>query len=184
MRVYQAGPIDNVPDYGLGWRNRLKEDYPEIEWIDPSEKELERLDEGAAIEDRLEMWEPEEMVEADYEQIASSDALLVHYERVPSTGTPMEVAVTDVVPPLARTIRAMASYIASMDGGTDEGTARTIMYSHDVPEWLADMVLAIDHDVPIVVQTTVEDPSFFMQAHSDVIVETFAEAVRELEERA
>ena len=124
-RVYLAAPIQHVNDYGKGWRNRLKQDVEAIEWVDPLAKYNSQ--EVSEINDE---WSDERIVMEDLELIESCDAILVHWQEVPSCGTPMEIA-----------------------------------YAIQVFE------------IPVIVQTTVEEPSPWLTAHATEMVETFEEAV-------
>lgn len=82
-RVYMAGPIQHAGDHGKGWRERVKQRYDDIEWVDPIDK-YDSTDEAAE-------WESEKIVEEDIKLINSCDALLVHWEEVATCGTPMEI---------------------------------------------------------------------------------------------
>lgn len=81
--VYLAGPIQHAADRGKGWRERIKE-RDECRWIDPFEKYDSTTDEGAE-------WTDEDIVEDDLQMIDGAEALLVHWEEVPTCGTPMEI---------------------------------------------------------------------------------------------
>jgi len=81
--VYLCGPIQFAADRGKGWRNRVKR-RDECDWLDPFDKYDNTTDEGAE-------WSDEAIVENDLNMINNSDALLVHWEEVPTAGTPMEI---------------------------------------------------------------------------------------------
>jgi len=81
--VYLAGPIQHSADRGKGWRQRVKE-IDGFEWIDPLEKYDNTCDES-------EEWSNTKIVEEDLSLIDRSDAILVHWEEVPTCGTPMEL---------------------------------------------------------------------------------------------
>jgi nucleoside 2-deoxyribosyltransferase len=83
-RVYLAGPIQHANDNGKGWRARVKQTYDECQWIDP-------LDKYDATEHEYEEWTDEQIVEDDLRMIDDADGLLVHWEEVPTCGTPMEI---------------------------------------------------------------------------------------------
>lgn len=84
--VYMAGPIQHARDYGRGWREWLKSERDDvgIKWYDP----MDAYDSMAEAEAE---WTSTDIVEKDLEMIDESDALLVHWGDVKSTGTPMEV---------------------------------------------------------------------------------------------
>ena len=121
-----AGPIQHVNDYGKGWRNRLKQDFPGIDWVDP----LEKYNNQQSVDDINAEWSDEQIVDEDLELIKSCDAVLVHWQEVPSCGTPME-----------------------------------IVYAREM------------YHIPVIVQTTVEDPSPWLTAHANAVVPTFHGAV-------
>lgn len=81
-KVYMAGPIQHAQDNGKGWRSRVKHKYDHIDWVDPIDK-YDSTSEAAA-------WEDEKVVEQDKALIDDCDAMLVHYEKVPTWGTPRE----------------------------------------------------------------------------------------------
>jgi nucleoside 2-deoxyribosyltransferase len=83
-KVYLAGPIQHVNDYGKGWREWLKNNRDEYTWIDP----MDKYDTMAEAEDE---WTITDIVEDDLEMIDDSDAVLVHWDAVPTAGTPMEI---------------------------------------------------------------------------------------------
>lgn len=81
-RIYMAGPIQHSRSRGKGWRERVKESHPEIDWVDPIDK-YDSSDEAAE-------WEDEKIVREDKELIDDCDGVLLHYEKIPSWGTPRE----------------------------------------------------------------------------------------------
>lgn len=81
--VYLAGPIQHAQDRGKGWRARVKDEYDECSWVDPFDK--------YDTTDPLAEWTEEDIVEDDLAMIDSCQALLVHWEEVPTCGTPMEM---------------------------------------------------------------------------------------------
>lgn len=129
MKVYMAGPIQHAHDDGKGWRQRVKERYDYIEWLDPFDK-YDSTEPEDQIREMDEVTE-EYIVEEDLKLIHDSDAVLVHWENVPSVGTPMEIRYAYV------------------------------------------------NDIPVVLQTTVDDPSPWLTYHADSVHETFDEAVVE-----
>lgn len=86
-KVYLAGPIQHVNDYGKGWRQWLKKNSDAFEWVDPMAK-YNTMEEAEAE------WTESDIVEDDLEMIDECDAILVHWDEVPTCGTPMEVFYT------------------------------------------------------------------------------------------
>lgn len=82
-KIYLAGPIQHVNDYGKGWRERLKQERDEFEWVDP-------MDKYNSMQDAEAEWTDEDIVEEDLRLIDECSAVLVHWEAVPTAGTPME----------------------------------------------------------------------------------------------
>lgn len=82
--VYLAGPIQHAQDRGKGWRNIVKGYYDECEWVDPFDKYDTTTEEG-------EEWDVEDIVEDDLAMIDDCQGVLVHWEEVPTCGTPMEM---------------------------------------------------------------------------------------------
>lgn len=86
-RVYLAGPIQHAQDRGKGWRARVKDKYDHIEWVDP----IDKYDGSSpANEDMAAEWEDERIVAEDKALIDDCDGIMIHYEKVPSWGTPRE----------------------------------------------------------------------------------------------
>lgn len=83
-KIYLAGPIQHVNDYGKGWRLWLRENRGDYEWVDPMEK-------YNTMEEAAEEWSVPEIVENDLDMIDGCDGLLAHWEAVPTAGTPMEI---------------------------------------------------------------------------------------------
>lgn len=81
-KVYLAGPIQHSNSRGKGWRERLKSKYDHVEWVDP----IDKYDSG----DEAAEWEDEKIVREDKALIDECDAVLLHYEKTPSWGTPRE----------------------------------------------------------------------------------------------
>jgi nucleoside 2-deoxyribosyltransferase len=85
--IYLAGPIQHVQDYGKGWRKRLKEKYSDdnrFSFIDP-------MDKYDTMDDAEDEWTNTDIVRDDLTMIDDSDALLAHWDAVPTAGTPMEI---------------------------------------------------------------------------------------------
>lgn len=181
-KVYQAGPIDNAADHGVGWRNWLKGTFPEIEWVDPCEKEFAEAGPNSTWEERMDVYaeNPEAMVHDDYALVAECDAMLVHWEEVPTCGTPMEMSMAAIVPPLARTLDDMSYKLE--EGWSREDAIRDSLVAAEVPRYLGELVVTTSKDIPIIVQTTVDgyDLSYFIRTHATAIEETYEDAVREL----
>jgi len=94
--VYLAGPVRNLEDGGLSWRQEVRdklEPYYEIESpldkYNPSVDDVTVVDEANPQDDsEVEFWE---IVRSDKEQIDKSDVLFVGHANVQMIGTPMEV---------------------------------------------------------------------------------------------
>ena len=110
--VYLAGPIDACSQNEVHtWRNTLKNNYPDIKWLDPSVRCYP-----------LEEWD--RLVEDDLADIRNADAILAYVWK-PSAGTAMElvyghcilyIPVIVVVPDLAACgpwIRYHADYVVT-----------------------------------------------------------------------
>lgn len=83
--IYMAGPIQYVNDYGKGWREWLKSERPDaFEWVDP-------MDKYNTMEEAEAEWTSSDIVQDDLEMIDNADAVLAHWEAVPTAGTPMEI---------------------------------------------------------------------------------------------
>ena len=180
LRVYLCGQIQHVNDYGKGWRNRLKQDYPDIEWVDP-------LDKYNTMEEAETEWTAEQVVQDDLDMIADCDAILVHWQETATCGTPMEVFFSKWFPPLADMIWNLAQRLAAdyalVDEVRDEWAENAVrgeVSRLGLPQEAADLILAVNLEIPVVVQTTVEGPSPWLTYHADAIVETFDEAVTSL----
>jgi nucleoside 2-deoxyribosyltransferase len=83
-KVYLAGPIQHVRDYGKGWRELIKQRRSDFEWVDP-------MDKYNTMEEAEAEWTETDIVEDDLAMIDDCDGLLVHWEAVPTCGTPMEM---------------------------------------------------------------------------------------------
>ena len=93
--LYLAGPVAHVDDHGVGWRETVAETAHSFETANPLDKYNVGLD-GLEIVHHappLEEGEatPAQIVTNDKRLIDESDAILVGYEAVRMTGTPMEV---------------------------------------------------------------------------------------------
>lgn len=86
-RIYLAGPIQHVNDYGKGWRQWLKSNRDSFDWADP-------MDKYNTMEEAEDEWTERDIVEDDLEMIDDCTAILVHWDAVPTAGTPMEVFYT------------------------------------------------------------------------------------------
>ena len=94
--VYLAGPVRNLDDGGLSWRQEVRDKlkpYYEIESpldkYNPSVEDIEVVDQSFPQDDsKVECWE---IVRSDKAQIDKSDVLFVGHANVQMIGTPMEV---------------------------------------------------------------------------------------------
>jgi len=92
--VYLAGPVAHADDHGVGWRERVEDLVNSFETANPLDKynvgldDLEIVHDGPAGEGEV---TPREIVTNDKRLIDDSDAILVGFEDVRMTGTPMEV---------------------------------------------------------------------------------------------
>lgn len=84
--VYLAGPIQHVTDYGKGWRAQVKDEYDGIDWVDPTE--IEDPTEAAADGN---LGGSEQLARDEIRIVRECDGMLVHWEQVPTCGTPMEM---------------------------------------------------------------------------------------------
>ena len=180
LRVYLGGPIQHVNDYGKGWRNRLKKNHPEIDWVDP-------LDKYNTMEEAESEWTAEQVVEDDLRMIADCDAILVHWQETPSCGTPMEVFFTQWFPPMADMILNLAWDLAEEHAASKElreafmhDAVRHHVRRVGLPLVAAELIIGVASNMDVVVQTTVSEPSAWMTYHADAMVETFDEAVGRL----
>ena len=101
LKVYLAGPIQHADDNGVSWREEIKQEFSDseyLEWLDPLDKYNSATDaqyvprsEWDEYDDLQNLVTAEEIVEPDKEMIDESDAMLVGWSEVPACGTPMEV---------------------------------------------------------------------------------------------
>ena len=92
--LYLAGPVAHVDDHGVGWRETVAETAHSFETANPLDKYNVGLDDLAIVHDGESgdgEVTPAEIVTNDKRLIDESDAILVGYEAVRMTGTPMEV---------------------------------------------------------------------------------------------
>lgn len=96
--IYLAGPVDAKQDGGAGWRNAIidaHEDKDNLAFADPLDKydvpvsDLTLVD-GFSDDDPTTVG-TSEIIQDDKELLRQSDAVLVGFEDVKTTGTPMEV---------------------------------------------------------------------------------------------
>ena len=101
-RCYLSGSIENTPDAGIGWRQKLKEDlfYMDIVWLDPTQKPGINIGEevGKARElcELAKFNELEQFVKKirkyDLQSVKVSDFLIVHIDlERPTCGTYEEI---------------------------------------------------------------------------------------------
>lgn len=84
--VYLAGPIQHAQDYGKGWRAVIKNEYPHYDWVDPTVLEDPTECDSVVPGANTDLVEEEIKLICDY-----IDTMLVHWEEVPTVGTPMEI---------------------------------------------------------------------------------------------
>lgn len=100
--VYQAGSVHHAEDGGHGWRDGLRERFPQLVWVNPLDKydgnandvviQRENSPRGLAVGPDMEVVASAEIVENDKEFVDECDAVLVGWSpSVPACGTPMEV---------------------------------------------------------------------------------------------
>jgi len=92
--IYLAGPVADVADHGVGWRQNVSELVDSFEVNNPLDKYNVALDDLDIVHHRPPgegEITPAQIVENDKRLIDDSDALLVGYETAESIGTPMEV---------------------------------------------------------------------------------------------
>jgi len=131
-------------------------------------------------------WTSEEIVQDDLELIADCDAILVHWLEVPTCGTPMEVFFANYFPMLAETIENLSEELVkrSSRAETDKKLfIREACEDAGVPFWVYQVLIALNDEVPVAVQTRVppEEISPWLTEHANVIVETFGEAAHWIE---
>lgn len=81
-KIYLAGPMDGCSYEEVhGWRDSLKKNYDDIQWLDPSDR---------FYQNPFEDWKV--LVEEDLGDIQKAHALLAYIWR-PSAGTSMELVV-------------------------------------------------------------------------------------------
>lgn len=168
FRIYMAGPIQHAYDKGKGWRARVKEAHPEVEWVDPMEKYDQTDDNGFDDWQSEEAeWTDERIVREDKSMIDTCDGVLIHYEKVPSWGTPREQEYTKMIEQLNNFVSALQDR-----GVTDEQISDALVVA-DLP-WPKPM--------PVFVQTTESEPSPWMTADAAYIGERFDDVVEAMHE--
>lgn len=135
----------------------MEEEYPEIEWVNP----LRKYDSTAEAAE----WEDEKIVAEDRELIDTCDAILIHYEKVPSHGTPREQEYVRHLGEMADFIEALEKY------GALDSTIEAALDEIDKP-W--------PKHLPIVVQTTADELSPWLTVDAYAVEESFDGAVRRL----
>jgi nucleoside 2-deoxyribosyltransferase len=121
-KVYLAGPIQHSQSRGKGWRARVKENFDGIEWVDP----IDKYDHEAEAAE----WEDEKIVAEDKALILDSHAVLLHYEKVPSWGTPreQEFAVNKGRPVFVQTTEEDPSPWLTVDAETVQETFEDVVW--------------------------------------------------------
>ena len=86
-RIYLSGPMDGVtPEWATEWRKQVAKELPKCDTFDPcAGKDLYAYD----VHDNA--FTPEQIVEADCQEIADSDIVLVDWRRVPGFDKPLRV---------------------------------------------------------------------------------------------
>lgn len=176
MKVYLAGPIQHAADYGKGWRARLLDgdiDHGvDVEYVDPMGK-------YSTPEMEYHEWTSEDIVSEDLELIADCDAVFVHWLEVPTCGTPQEIFYAHWIPMFAEALRLLGQRVGrgTTPPAAWETHVRDVCEQVGMPQYMLDIVTAINADIPVVVQTTVppEELSPWLTYHADVIVERIDE---------
>lgn len=82
MKVYLAGPINDCSDSECrDWRERMKQEFPNVEFLDPMRRDYRNLE---SVETAT------EIVENDKRDILDTDLVFVYHDK-PSVGTSMEI---------------------------------------------------------------------------------------------
>ncbi len=82
LTVYLSGPMaDCTLEEQTCWRNKMKEDLPDVEFLDPCRREFKEYE---SMETAI------EIVEKDKEDVDNSDVIFVFHNK-PSVGTSMEI---------------------------------------------------------------------------------------------
>jgi len=101
--IYLAGPVQHADDHGVGWRETVTELVNSFETANPLNKYNIPVEDLTIVRDRPPMGDDEvsaaQIIESDKDLIREADAILVGYEDVQMTGTPMEVCWCDEVCP-------------------------------------------------------------------------------------
>lgn len=161
VRIYMAGPIQHARDNGKGWRAYVKDAHPEIEWVDPMDKYDSTDNDGFDDwQDESAEWTDERIVAGDKEMIRECDAVLIHYEKVSSWGTPREQEYTTHLGELKRFVNALTGR------GIPQSTIR---------QALSDAGLSWPQETPVYVQTTEDEPSPWLTVDAEYVGETFDE---------
>jgi len=102
--LYLAGPVQHADDHGVGWRETVTELVNSFETANPLDKynipvedlTIVRGDADASGDNEI---HARTIIKNDKRLIREADAILVGYEDVQMTGTPMEVCWCDEVCP-------------------------------------------------------------------------------------
>lgn len=77
LTVYLSGPMQHLDDEGRSWREKIKDEYPGVNWLDPLDKEIEDKK-----PDDPDYWaDPilsQGLMDADKEMIDEADAVLLY----------------------------------------------------------------------------------------------------------
>lgn len=137
-RIYMAGPVQHADDYGVGWRQMIKQEYPDrFDWADPLDV-YHAGDMGVERE-----WTDEEIIVKDLRMIDESDGVLVGWDDVPSAGTPMEVFYASFV----RNIPVVVRYDGDEISPWMSGHSMAIMSTWDAAVQVLGAIFDGDHEV-------------------------------------
>lgn len=79
LKIYQCGPMAGCSDEEMhGWREDLKKNYPDVQWLDPCDREYVH-----------QQWR--KLVDDDIQDINNADYILAYYWKTGS-GSAMELA--------------------------------------------------------------------------------------------
>ena len=96
-KIYLAGAIRNADDNEVGWRERVKSEYSQYEYLDPLDKINVTPDEIEVVDGWSDLRKDdtigtEEIILSDLSMIQRSGVVLVRYmDGVEHVGTPMEM---------------------------------------------------------------------------------------------
>ena len=140
----------------------MKSTYHDIIWHDPLEK-------CRGVSDK---WPDEKLIETNRKMILRSDAILLHYEKVPTWGSPREQEFVSM-------INKVGEFVRNVEELTD-------IKGVQIAKAASEVGLPVDIDLlsekPVYVQTTEGDPSPWLTVDAEVIsqdLDVCVEAIRE-----